>query len=253
MAVLALLDSVHLSCSSLRAIERGGSPPESSPYLSQSLLFSANVERRANHSLPPCLAMPKCKQPSMHSFTFDSVPELESHHRGNLFQASYHISMGAFLVILMWHLYGLRFFSESYQTMSSISAIGSATFLLFRKKLHDMGDPIRAHHIFSQTWAFIFVAGHSIFIARQTSSPQRIEANEAIGTAFIWITLCILQHLLLIDRLYSFSVIFTILLANAAQAGRSWIVPPRTCSWRLLCSSAHRWATPWNTSFAPIS
>ena len=173
-------------------------------------------QKRESRSSPPCLAMRKCEQPFMHSFTLhDSVPELESQLRGELFQASYHITMGAFLAILMWHLYSMKFFSESYQPMSSISAIGSVTFLLFRKKLHDLGDPIRAHHIFSQTWAFIFVAGHTIFIARQTSSPQKIEAKEAIGTAFIWITLCILQHLLLIDRLYSFSVIFTIILANA--------------------------------------
>lgn len=170
---------------------------------------------------PPRVA-PKLDDMRMHwcTLTF-SLPATEAKCRCDVFQAGFYVFIGAFSFFFIWHVVSMFAFSKDYENMSSISAAGCIVFLTLRVHLHRMASQEQAHIIFSTGWCSIFVLGHIAFIIGQRASPTAVPVEEAIGTACIWVTLCLLQHLLLITPLHRAAVIAAIASANVLCAGWS--------------------------------
>ena len=173
-------------------------------------------------------------EPRMHPLTLQySLPAAEAQIRGDSFKASFVATVVVFSAILGFHLVSgvATGFSES----NKISTLGCLVFLALRWSLHRMPDQSHAHAMFSLGSASIFVLGHVAFIWGQWTDPKSVDGIEAAGTACIWIVIGILQHLLLMDKMHSYSVTGAIALANFLCP--SWSVLPRSTENMLVASA----------------
>ena len=131
--------------------------------------------------------------PRMHPITLRFSPEnLELQMRGESFWSSFPVTIFVFITALCWHCIWQ---SLNFEPINTISIAGCAVFLAFRYHLHTMASQQLAHDLFSRGWCMIFVFGHMAFIVGQRQHPQRVDATEAVGTACIWIVLCLLQQI----------------------------------------------------------
>ena len=170
----------------------------------------------------------------LHPLTLQcSLPAVEQQIRGDSFKASYVAIVIAFSAILGFHLVSgvATGFSES----NKISTLGCLVFLALRWSLHQMPDQSHAHAVFSLGSASILVLGHVAFVWGQWTDPKSVDGIEAAGTACIWIVIGILQHLLLMDKMHTYSVTGAIALANFLCEG--WSVLPRSTENMLVAAA----------------